>query len=84
VFVRKKSKPQGGSAYYQLVESHRVDGKPRQRVVLHLGRHQTVDEALKGWPRDASSLQRHGYPEAADEVRTKLARLKELRAGGVA
>jgi len=28
-------------------------------------------------------LRRRGYPEAAEEVRTKLARLKELRVGGV-
>jgi hypothetical protein len=60
-----------------------VDGKPHQKVILHLNRYPTVDEALKGWPRDASSLRRRGCQEAADEVRSKLARLKELRAGGV-
>ncbi len=81
--MRKKSKPQGGSAYYQLVESRRVDGKPRQKVVLHLGGYPTVDEALKGWPRDASRLRRHGYPEAAEEVKAKSDRLKGLRAEGV-
>jgi hypothetical protein len=83
VFVRKKTKPQGSSAYYQLVESRRVDGKPRQKVILHLNHYPTVDEALKGWPRDAFSLRRRGYQEAAEEVRTKLARLKELRAEGI-
>jgi len=29
-----------GKEYYQLVESRRVDGKPRQKVLLHLGQHE--------------------------------------------
>jgi len=81
--VRKKTKPQGGRAYYQIVGSRRVDGKPHQKAIVHLNRYPTVDEALKGWQRDASWLRRGGYQEAAEEVRTKLARLRELRAGGV-
>ena len=78
-----RTKKVKGWEYYQLVESRRVDGKPRQKVILHLNHYPTVDEALKGWPRDASSLRRRGYQEAAEEVRTKLARLKELRAEGI-
>ena len=43
---------------YQLVESRRVDGQPRQRVLVHLGSYPTVEEALKGWPNDAKRLRR--------------------------
>jgi hypothetical protein len=51
-------KPQkGGYLYHQLVESHRVNGQPRQRVLLHLGLHQTVAEAYAAsWQRDKRRL----------------------------
>jgi hypothetical protein len=83
MFVRKKRKPQGGNAYYQLVESRRIDGKPRQKVILHLSHYPTVDDALKGWPRDVTRLRRDGYPSTAEEVIAKLEQLKGLRAKGV-
>ncbi len=82
MFVRKKRRHSGGRHYYQLVESRRADGQPRQKVVMHLGSPATVDEALKSWPREITSLKRSGYPEAADELRAKLDRLKGLRAEG--
>ncbi len=82
-FVRKKAAARGNT-YYQLVEARRVDGKPRQRVLIHLGRHDTVDAALKAWPREVGHLRRQGYGQAADELQHKLARLKEMRASGVA
>ena len=44
--------------YHQLVESHRVDGKPRQKVLMHLSQHPTVDAALAGWPKEISDLRR--------------------------
>jgi hypothetical protein len=44
--------------YRQLVESHRVDGKPRQKVLMHLSQHPTVDAALAGWPKEISDLRR--------------------------
>ena len=53
-FVRKK-RSRGGE-YYQLVESHRVEGKPRQKVLVHLGKHPTVDEALGAWPKEIEQL----------------------------
>lgn len=55
-YVRKK-KVKGGE-YYQLVQSRRVNGNPRQRVLLHLGRHPTVDAALKEWPSEIKRLRR--------------------------
>lgn len=60
-FVRKK-RSRGGE-YYQLVESHRVEGEPRQRVLIHLGRHPTVDDALREWPKEIERL-RHFAREA--------------------
>ena len=81
-FVRTKRID--GREYYQLVESRRVDGKPRQKVLMHLGQHATVDEALKRWPREIGGLRRRGNDEAADALKEKLDRLRKLRKGGVA
>ncbi len=73
-----------GREYHQLVESRRVDGKPRQKVLMHLGDHATVDEALKRWPRKVGGLRRSGHDDAADALKEKLDRLRKLRADGVA
>ena len=42
-YVRKKRV--GKYEYYQLVEGKRVDGKVRQRVIAHLGKHGSIEEA---------------------------------------
>jgi hypothetical protein len=55
-FVRRKRV--GPYEYCQLVESRWVDGKPRQRVLLHLGRYATVEAALEGWPKEIKGLRR--------------------------
>ncbi|HKH38824.1 MAG TPA: hypothetical protein VKA82_16850 [Rubrobacter sp.] len=55
-YVRKKKVKR--YEYYQLVESHRVDGKPRQRVIMHLGKEPTVDAALENWPKVIKYLRR--------------------------
>jgi hypothetical protein len=81
-FVRAKKV--GSKVYYQLVESRRVDGKPRQKVLLHLGQHAAVEEALKRWPREVGGLRRRGNDDAADALKEKLDRLRKLRAEGVA
>ena len=73
-----------GREYHQLVESRRVNGKPRQKVLLHLGQHASVDEALKRWPREVGGLRRRGNDDAADALKEKLDRLRNLRAEGVA
>ncbi len=80
-FVRRKRV--GGGEYYQLVESRRVDGKPRQKVLVHLGRYPTVDDALRRWPREIGRLRRAGAANA-DKLEAKLERLRELRAEGKA
>ena len=53
-FVRAKRV--NDCVYYQVVQSRRVDGKPRQKVLIHLGGHPTVEDALKKWPREIKRL----------------------------
>jgi hypothetical protein len=92
-FVRKK-RSRGGE-YYQLVESHREEGQPRQRVLIHLGIHATVDDALREWPKEIEHL-RHfareahalggfsresGFPDTWARENTRRAASAEKRAG---
>lgn len=39
-----------GKEYRQLVESYREDGKPRQRVIAHLGQYPSLEAALEDLP----------------------------------
>ena len=55
-YVRKKKVKR--YEYYQVVENHRVDGKPRQRVIMHLSKEPTVDAALENWPKEIRYLRR--------------------------
>ncbi len=48
MFVRRKTVR--GKAYFALVESHRVNGKVKQRVLLSLGRHASIEKCLE-WER---------------------------------
>ena len=79
-YVRKKRV--GHHEYYQVVESRRVDGKPRQKVLIHLGGHPTVDDALKKWPREIKRLRRFareergGVPAGSETRPTYRAMLK--------
>ena len=50
-FVRKKIVK--GIEYHYLVESHWIDGKPRQRVICYLGRYATVNAAYKYWQKES-------------------------------
>ncbi len=36
-----------GKEYYQLVENYRENGKHRQRVLVHLGKHPTLESMIK-------------------------------------
>ena len=69
-FVRKKRL--GGYEYYQLVENRWIDGKSRQRVLLHLGRYSDIEVALKEWPGAIERLGRFAQRE-----REKAERLSE-------
>jgi len=79
-YVRKKRV--GQNEYYQVVESRRIDGKPRQKVLVHLGGHPTVDDALKKWPREIKRLrrrvreERYRVPEGSETRATYRVMLK--------
>jgi hypothetical protein len=74
-YVRKKKMKR--YEYYQLVESHRVDGKPRQRMIMHLGTQPTVDAALENWPKDIEydrrRAKKHGdhYENLPEELKNQ-------------
>jgi hypothetical protein len=55
-FARRKRV--GPYEYNQLVENRWVNGKPRQRVLLHLERYKTPETALEGWPKEIEGLRR--------------------------
>src|SRR5829696_8925005 len=66
-FVRKKRV--GGYEYYQLVENSWVEGKPRQRVLVHLGRYSTPEAALKEWPKAIERLSRFAQSKREEAER---------------
>ena len=61
--------------YYQAVRSYREQGKVKQEVV-HLGEHQTADEALTAWEQEIGVLQTT-RPKQARKLQAKLERLRE-------
>src|SRR5215207_1039864 len=69
-FVRRKRV--GPYEYHQLVENQWIDGKPRQRVLLHLGRYTSVEAALEGWP---SAAQR---PKARETLESREDRWQDF------
>jgi hypothetical protein len=62
--------------YYQAVRSYREQGKVKQEVI-HLGEHQTADEALTAWEREIGELETT-RPKQARKLQAKLERLQEL------
>ena len=62
--------------YYQAVRSYREQGKVKQEVV-HLGEHQTADEALTAWEQEIGGLQTT-RPKQARKLQAKWERLREL------
>ncbi len=76
-YVRKKKAR--GKTVYQLVEGRREGGKVRQKVLVHLGEHPTVERALERWPARIVKLRL-----AARELREKVAFVQEaLRSDGI-
>ena len=53
-FVRKKVV--GQREYYQLVENYREDGAHRQRVLAHLGKHATLEDAIAALRKGLEAL----------------------------
>jgi hypothetical protein len=83
-FVRKKTI--NGQTYHYLVESRRVDGKPRQRVIAYLGPYPDLEEAWT-WLFDAPTkhrLRHYVSPEllekdARNKVESKRRREEEKK-----
>jgi hypothetical protein len=73
VYVRKKSAK--SRTYYQLVECRRVNKKPRQQVLMHLGKHSSVEDAMEAWHSEAERLRREGRYREAAELDVKVNRL---------
>jgi hypothetical protein len=78
VFVRTKKV--NGREYRQLVENVRIEGKHRQRVVAHLGAHETVEDALEDSRRRLRDLQESKLMTQSEEAAVMAARWeKRLR-----
>jgi hypothetical protein len=75
VFVRKKRVHD--NEYYQLVENYRKDGHHRQRVVAHLGKHDTVQGAIDGLREQLEGLKHSKLEEQIDRYENSLGRQKD-------
>ena len=78
-FVRKKRVH--NYEYYELVENRWVNGQPRQRVLVHLGRYPTAEAALQQWPGAIQRLGRFARKSASAPA-TNLKKLRALRNQG--
>jgi transcriptional regulator with XRE-family HTH domain len=73
-FVRRKK--MHGKHYYQLVRNDRVAGKHRQKVLCHLGVHDSVEAAIADTQRRVAHYEK-GAASKEEEARRKEAELKE-------
>jgi hypothetical protein len=79
IYIRAVNIQRGGEqygTYYQAVRSYREQGKVKQEVI-HLGEHQTADEALTAWERAIGELETT-RPKQARKLQAKLDRLRQL------
>lgn len=62
--------------YYQLVENNLEDGRSRQKVVAHLGKHPTVEDAVAELHKRLRELEakRDEHREEADRYASDIAR----------
>jgi len=74
-----KSRERG--PYFQLVRSYREEGRVKQKVLVHLGEHETSEAALAAWPQEIEHLRAIGRESQAEKLENKLAKLRELREG---
>jgi hypothetical protein len=47
-------------------------------VLVHLGQHETVEEALSEWPEEIEFLRRFKRYDQADKLEEKLTKIREL------
>ena len=77
IYVRSIKSGKHGE-YFQLVESFRDEGTVKKRVLVHLGQHESVEEALNEWPEEIEFLRRFKRYDQANRLQDKLNRLREL------
>ena len=68
----------GRGPYFQLVRSYREEGKVRQEVLVHLGRHERPEDALAAWPSEVAHLRKIGREDQADKLEANLNKLRAL------
>ena len=62
-----------------MVRSYRnEEGKPKQEVLVHLGKNRTPEAALTAWPEEIAEHRRASRDEQAKKLQLKLVRLQEL------
>jgi hypothetical protein len=57
MYARRKRS--GGRDYLQIVESRRVDGRPKQKLVLYVGPYRSVADALSQMPGALTGARRY-------------------------
>ena len=77
-FVRKKKV--AGREYRQLVENYRENGEHRQRVLAHLGQHETVEDAIAGLRNKWSTLAAERDEHLAEQARYQAGLLDRFSA----
>ena len=71
----------GRGPYFQLVRSYRYGGKVKQEVLVHLGTHESPEDALAAWPSEVAHLRKIGRQDQADKLEANLEKLRELTRG---
>jgi DNA-binding XRE family transcriptional regulator len=79
VFVRRKK--MHGKHYYQLVRNDRVAGKHRQKVLCHLGVHDSIEAAIADTQRQVANYEKEAASKE-EEAHRKEAELKDLYGDG--
>ena len=77
MFVRAVNS-RGAGPYYQLVRSYREGGKVIQEVLVHLGVHESPEDALAAWPAEVAHLRKIGRESQADKLEANLNKLRVL------
>ena len=52
----------------------------RQEVLVHLGTHESPEDALAAWPSEAEHLRKIGREDQADKLEANLEKLRALMA----
>ena len=60
------------------MRSYREEGKVKQEVLVHLGRHERPEDALAAWPSEAEHLRKIGREGQADKLEANLRKLRAL------